>query len=229
MNFKIWNKEIFFDENTLEIIVDNKRIKPDIRTYGQMRDLYIEKEKISDDTPLYLMYRDFYVNEDDKKLFKENNFRYDVTIILPKIIWKEYNKTFWHYHPQNSNWKFYEEVYQVLKGKAVYLQQNQQESFFTNAEEGDIVLMKEWFWHTTINPNEKEILVMANIVSSKFSSIYDDYKGKKWARYYLTTSWWIKNPNYQDNVDLQEKNLKLEIENLYNDFLKNPKKFSFLN
>ena len=229
MYFNIWNTKIKFNESDYTIELNWKKIKPDIRTYAQMKDLYLEKEKLSDDAPLYLMYRWVYLNEQDKKLFEDYDLRYDITIILPKIIWKEYNKTFWHYHPKTPKWFFYEELYQVLHWEAIYLQQNNKKTFYTKAKSKDAVLMKASFWHVTINPSKDDILVMANIVSSKFSSIYDDYKAKKWARYYLTTNGWVKNLNYKDDIDLEQLNDKFNLENdLYLDFITNPKKFNFL-
>jgi oxalate decarboxylase/phosphoglucose isomerase-like protein (cupin superfamily) len=73
-------------------------------------------------------------------------------------------------------------------------------------------------------------LVMANIVSDRFKSVYDDFKSRRWGRYYLTTDWWVKNPNYEDNIPLlQIEETKLDFTNLYQSFLNNPDRFCFLN
>lgn len=70
-----------------------------------------------------------YLSKDDKKLFENKHLRYDITIIPPKIVGIEYNKTFWHYHPKKTNGRYYEEIYQVLYGEAIYLQQSKWEAF----------------------------------------------------------------------------------------------------
>ena len=130
-----------------------------------------------ENSPLYLMYRWVYLTKEDKQLFENNNLRYDITIILPKVIWVEYNKTFWHYHPQKEDGTYFEEVYNVLHWTAIYLQQNNKKTFYTKVKSWESALMKSSFWHVTINPSN-DFLVMANIVSNNFSSIYDDYKEK---------------------------------------------------
>ncbi len=230
LNFEIWQYTAVFDENTKELIVNGKVYKPSVRTYSQMKNLYLNKDKnLSENFGLYYMYRWVYGCNEDEKLFEKYNLRYDITIIIPKIIWKEYNKTFWHYHPKNEIWRYYEEIYEVLYGKAIYLQQNNWATIFTEAQEGDVVLMKEGFGHITINPSTDQILVMANIVSNKFKSVYDDFKSRKWGRYYLTIDWWVKNTNYKDNIPLLQTNeTKLNFSNLYQTFLQSPEKFYFL-
>lgn len=228
MKFKINNKEIEFNKNTFEIIVDGKSKKPDIRTYKQMKDLYLENTDLDENAPLYLMYRDFYLSKEDETLFKKYWLRYDVTIMLNINIWKEKNKTFWHYHPKNEFWKYYEEVYQVLHWKAIYLQQNNVDTFFTNAKTNDVVLMETGYGHITINDSD-DILIMANIVSNNFSSEYGEIEKKKWWRYYLVENKWQKNLNYDDKIWIYEKNMKICINDLYWDFLKNPEKFIYLN
>jgi glucose-6-phosphate isomerase len=59
------------------------------------------------------------------------------------------------------------------------LQQSSFATIFTEAKEGDIVLMKEGFGHITINPSTDQLLVMANIVSDRFKSVYDDFKSRR--------------------------------------------------
>jgi len=226
--FEINNTKAIFDEQLYTISLNWETYQPDIRTFEQMKNLYIDELDFDNNDICYLMYRWVYLNNDDKAIFEENNLRYDVTIILPKFFGIEYNKTFWHYHPKRNENSFFEEIYQVLHWKAIYLQQNDNKSFYTKANNQDVVLMENWFWHTTINPSNN-VLIMANIVSNKFSSIYDEYKNKKWARYYFTTSWWIKNKNYNDNVKLEESSKLFKSNDIYGDFVKNPKRFSFLN
>ena len=231
VKFKINNTVAYFDEETYNLKINSKTLTPNIRTYKEMKSLYFEDDSnLKENDALYLMYRGVYLSEQDKNLFEKYNLRYDITVILPKIIWKEYNKTFWHYHPKASNGAFYEELYQVLHWKAIYLQQNNEKIFYTLANKSDVVLMKSWFWHVTINPSKNELLMMANIVSWNFSSIYDEYKEKKWAMYYFTTNnTWVKNKNYSQDINLVEINDFFSVNSdLYWDFLQSPEKFKFL-
>jgi hypothetical protein len=51
-----------------------------------MKLLYNNNNNLNDQEPLYLMYRGIYLNDLDKNIFINNYLRYDVTIILPRII-----------------------------------------------------------------------------------------------------------------------------------------------
>lgn len=229
MKFYIWKKEIEFDEIEGNILLDNKKILPSIRTYGDMKNMYSKENiNISDKEWLYLMFRWVYLDENSKSLFKKNDLRYDITIILPKIIWNEFNKTYWHYHPLNKSWKRFEEIYEVLSWSALFLQQNNSNVKYTSATSWDKVIMEEWFGHVTINPSDKEILVMANIVDDTFESEYWEYKELKWANYYYTTDGFIKNPNYKKEGTITESKALFEWEDMYLQFIDNPDKFNFL-
>lgn len=228
MIFKIWNTDVEFIESTKQLKVWDKLISPSIRTYSDMENMYIQKENLNKEEGLYFMYRWVYLNEDDRKLFEDNKSRYDITILIPELVWDEYNKTFGHYHPANEKWNRYQEIYQVLSWHAIYLQQNNNEANFTNAFSWDKVVMKEWFWHVTINPSDEDILVMSNIVDETFDSEYGEFKENKGATHYYTTSWFIKNTNYKNNLEIIEKQELFDGWDMYEQFLDNPEKFNFL-
>jgi len=228
MKFYIWEKEIEFDENTHQLKFDNKVIDPAIRTYWDMKELYSTGEDIEEGKWLYFMFRWVYTSKYAEDKFKENKLRYDVTVIIPDIIWDELNKTYGHYHPVKSDWKRFEEIYEVLWWSAIYLQQNKDEVIFTDAFVWDKVVMKEWFGHITINPSDEEILVMANIVDDTFDSEYNEYKELKWWNYYYKTSWFEKNPNYNNDLKIKESEDFFEWWDMYDQFLDDPEKFNFL-
>jgi len=229
MKFNIWKRELEFNQETKIITYKDKVFKPSIRTFGDMKELY-NKWTIKDDYGLYYMYRDIYFDDDNKQLLRKNNIRYDITIILPKIISGEYNKTYWHYHPLNKKLRNYQELYQVLSWKAIYLQQNKNKAFFIEANTWNSVNMEEWFWHITINPNKYDVLIMANLVDDSFSSNYNEYKKNKWWMYYLYTNWWETNEYYIEVPNLEEDNKLFPSDSgsIYDDFLKNPEKFNYL-
>ncbi len=231
MKFKIWNRELEFDINIQEIIFNKKVFKPSVRTFWDMQNLYMWDfdKNISKDKPLYFMYRDVFFGEADKILLDDNNIRFDITIILPFEFWWELSKTYGHYHPKNPNWKYYQELYQVLSWEAVYLQQNNEKVFFTKAKSREAVNMDESFGHITINPSKNNLLVMANLVDKNFSSIYNDYETKKGWNYYLYEDSWRKNENYDSNIKLEESDKKFQVDiSIYDDFLNNPEKFNYL-
>jgi len=60
------------------------------------------------------MFRDIYFSAEDRNIFKENLLRYDITILVPKIIGKEQNKTYGHFHPVSKDGNTFQEVYEVL-------------------------------------------------------------------------------------------------------------------
>jgi len=224
MFFKIWGQLVEFDEISQTLQIPGKVWEPKIRTYGEIKDLYINKNFFQDNEPLYLMFRDVYLSEEDEKIFKKHNLRYDVTVILPKKIDSEYNKTYGHYHPDN-----YKEIYQVLEWEAIFLQQNQQEVFYTHSQRHNSVIMEKWYGHISINPTDNKVLVLANIVSNKFSPEYDEYKYKQWWAYYYTDNGFVKNPSYEDLLLKSKIEVHLDFQDIYTDFLQNPEKFSFLN
>lgn len=228
MKFKIWENELEFNINTKEIKYWDKVFKPSVRTFWDMKSLYKDWIDIDNDKWLYFMYRWVYMNSDDKKIFEENNCRYDITILLPEIIWDEFNKTYWHYHPLKNDWRKYEEIYQVLSWNAIYLQQNDNEVKFTNAFTWDKIVMNESFGHITINSSDENILIMSNIVDSTFESEYWEYKELKWWNYYYKLWWFEKNPNYKNNISISESEELFEWWDMYEDFLINPEIFNFL-
>jgi len=231
IQFKVWNRDLEFNLDSKEITYKDKIFTPSIRTLWDMKDLYhSDFEKLKDEKWLYFMYRDVYFEELDKVLLDDNKIRYDITILLSHDFWGEYNKTYWHYHPKNSEWKHFQELYQILYGTAIYLQQNEQKTIFTKANTHDAVNMDESFGHVTINPSDKDILIMANLVDADFDSVYDDYKEKKWARYmYFKNDIWQKNDLYKDDIILEESSSKFDSsDSIYDDFLQNQEKFNYL-
>ena len=142
---------------------------------------------------------------------KENNIRYDITIIPPSNLGIEYIKTAGHYHPiiDKTNYT-YPEVYEVLSGTAHYLLQKLENSSITDvilveAREGDKVIVPPNYGHVTVNPSNKE-LKMANWVSNQFESIYDPYRDCEGAAYFeFNNGKFMKNKNYKDLPELRRR------------------------
>lgn len=148
--------------------------------------------------PVYSMYRDLAVSAADREWMSALEIRFDITCIPPGTLCSEYVKTKGHYHPVNPAGLGYPEIYEVFEGNAHYLLQacDLSDVVLVEAGEGDLVIVPPGFGHVTINPGPRE-LVMANIVSSAFSSEYRFYEDHRGAAYYeLSTGSLERNPRY---------------------------------
>ncbi|MEA3378116.1 MAG: glucose-6-phosphate isomerase family protein [Nanoarchaeota archaeon] len=210
--------------------------KPKIRKLKDIKNILYKP--ITDKANLYYMYRNI---TNQKRLFKKHNLRYDITIMPPRIIGKEYVKTKGHFHPKipNSNLT-YPEIYEILNGKACLLLQKKENEKITEVKvikvkKGDRIIIPPNFGHITINASNKT-LIMANIVSSKFKSEYKDIMKKKGGAYFGLASKkgikFVKNKNYKNLPKLKKQKIesynKINIP-LHECFVKSPKKFAFLN
>ncbi len=177
-----------------------KTMKPDVRYLNDMKKVLYDREwtKTAPNIKLYYMYRG---------VKEKNSLRYDITIIPPLLLGKEFVKTKGHYHNKN-----YGELYIVLKGEAIYLLQKDKKGkiedvYYVRAKKGDHVLIPPRYGHITINPCLKE-LKMANWISKKCKSDYKRIERKKGGCYYYTKSGWVKNKNYKKVPRLRFKKPK---------------------
>ncbi len=161
------------------------------------------------DFEVYYMYRG---------VKKKNGLRYDITVIPPRMLGKEFVKTKGHEHSGN-----YSEIYVVLKGETIYLIQKRkgnkiEDVYAVKAKKGSAIPVPRGYGHVTINSSKKE-LREANWSNEKCKNIYDLFEKKGGACYYYTKGGWIKNENYDIVPKLRfEKPLKRLPKNL--DFLK---------
>ncbi|MEM4414320.1 MAG: glucose-6-phosphate isomerase family protein [Candidatus Caldarchaeum sp.] len=186
------------------LCVGDHAIHPQARTLREMQSVVFDKDwlRTADlDQPLYLMYRDC-VLPHDKKIAQELSVRYDITVLLPVRLGREYNKTKGHYHSEYKPGLCYPELYQVLEGQAHVLLQKRFSDTISDvtlvvAQEGQIVLVPPNYGHITINPSEK-ILKMANWVSTKVQSFYEPFEQKGGGAYFeLCDGQLVPNANYR--------------------------------
>ncbi len=189
-----------WDEQNRKLVFDRgmDQIDPSLRTMKEMSDVLFERENAFGqgedfETPLYYMYRDLHL-EEHRLLFREEGIRYDVTVLIPGALGKEYVKTAGHYHPIKPGTNCtYPEIYEVLHGRAHYLMQKPRdfedpaagidEVIVVAAEPGDKVLIPPGFGHITINPGFN-FLVMSNLVADDFNSIYEPLRNMGGAGYF---------------------------------------------
>ena len=172
--------------------------------------LYDQKwAKTASNFELYFMYRG---------IKRKQELRYDITIIPPKMLGREFVKT-----KGNCNSKKFQELYTVLKGRAIFLLQKIKKQvvldiFAIKAGKGDWVIIPPEYYVVTINSLKQELKI-GNWVSEKNNNIYKELEKMKGAGYFYTTSGWVKNKTYKKIQKLRfEKPLKKMPKNL--DFLK---------
>lgn len=232
-----------------------ENLKPQIRYLNELKEVLFD-QKWADQSPdleLYYMYRDLAENKADKEKIAIQGLRYDITILNPIMLGKEYNKTAGHDHPLVPNTEItYPEIYEVLEGKAIFLLQNSEKKrikdiYAIKAKKRDKVLIPPNYEHLIINPDSRE-LKTANWVCREFSSnIYKPFRNQQGFSYYGLKDnggiKWLKNKYYNPIPELKfsEPNQMLEQfqidknETLYNlvgsldklDFLKNPQNYQW--
>ncbi len=181
-------------------------VKPDIRTVIEAQP-YLYEKSLTEPKELYLMYRGVSLPA-HIKIWKENNLRYDLTLLNSAPLGREFNKTVGHYHPLVPGTEVtYPEIYEVLYGEAYYFLQKVsfldgkqflERALVVIAEPGEKVIIPPGWGHITINPNDEEPLLMANITADGFKSIYEPMKEANGGAFFLLTDgYWEENGRYE--------------------------------
>jgi len=230
---------IELSDDLQELRVDGRVFKPSTRLVGDLKPVLASSvDESLQSEPAYFMFRSV-SRAVDEQLFKCLCLRYDITVIPPRVLGEEFVKTFGHYHPTPYGDLSYPEVYEVLVGEAHYILQREERGAIKDivvvrAREGDKVLIPPNYGHVTVNPSSK-ILVMANLVSSTFKSIYEPYKAKRGAALYeLADGRLLANEEYGETPRYREEKPLRNLPgaaggDLYTSFLKNPLAYRFLN
>jgi glucose-6-phosphate isomerase len=163
--------------------------KPDVRFLYQLKSVLYDRQwlKSARNFPVYYMYRG---------VKSRNGLRYDITRIPAKMLGREFVKTKGHEHSNR-----YGEIYQVLKGRAIYLLQKRKgnkikDVYAVKAKAKEFVVIPPLYGHVTINPGPRE-LKEGNWVDKRCKNIYNFFEKKQGACYYFTKTGWIKNGKYE--------------------------------
>jgi glucose-6-phosphate isomerase len=201
MNIKLDPKEckLIFDK-------DPSKREPAVRTIAQMKEVLIDPG-VSSPEELYFMYRDVYCKNDEANI-RNNKMRFDVTVIKPGLLGKEFMKTAGHYHPGS-----FPELYEVVYGEALCLQQRMdkddlkkiKEVIAVKAKQGQKIICLPNFGHILINISDKP-LITSNWVSAEFNSEYDLYKQARGAAYYALSD--------KGNIKWERNNFFGEVPNI---------------
>lgn len=246
LNLSISNDIPFLCDNEGSLVFNDSIVSVDCnsRKASDMKGLWYD-DSFATAKDIYFMYRNVCTNQDEE-IFGSNFIRYDITVIMPGKIGNEYIKTAGHYHPLKAHSSHaYPEVYEVIHGKGHYLLQNKEEDgsvkdvCLIEASEGEKIIIPPGYGHVTINPST-EPLVMANLVSSLFSSNYDEYRRLHGAAFYEVSkgegrSEFLPNTNYSNESVLRQvqpvynEDLGVFInQTLYNSFITQPERFRWL-
>jgi len=180
---------------------------PQVRTIDEIQSVLADPGCTSNQ-PIYFMYRDLAKSEDDRRLMRNQRIRYDITVIPPMTLCGEYVKTKGHYHTKNPAGLDYPEIYEVIEGTGHYLLQTKDadDVILIQASAGDKVVIPPGYGHVTINPSS-DALIMSNLVSTEFSSVYLRYEELRGAAYYeMEGGAFVKNANYPHAPPLRYKN-----------------------
>jgi len=233
--------KLMYDDSVSMLFKDGEKLPSAIRRLEELEDVLLDRNFFAQADKgiiLYYMFRDVH-READETLFRRNRIRYDVTIIPPRTLGQEFTKTAGHYHPEANKGLSYTELYEVLHGEAHYLLQKAENErivdvLLVEARKGDKVVIPPNYGHVTINPSEKT-LIMTNLVSSDFESLYEPYRKHKGAAYFeLKDDTFKKNESYQALPPLRriraEKRKQFPADrDIYALFVENPDLFKFLN
>lgn len=173
--------------------------KPKARYFSEMKKTVLDKKwaKNISDFPVYYMYRG---------IKEKNGLRYDITLIPPKMLGKEFTKTKGHEHLGK-----YKEIYLVLKGEAIYLLQKRKKNgsvkdvYALRAKKGEAAIIPSFYGHVTINPSPEKELKMANWISKNCQSDYGFFEKMEGACYFYTKNGWLKNKKYKKVPKLKFK------------------------
>ncbi len=211
-----------------ELLVQGERIIPAVRRFSDLLTVLENPEALERDGDAYFMFRDL-------PPLRGSWARFDVTIIPPWMVGREYAKTKGHYHePPSAGKPSYPEVYQVHSGNAVYLLQRAGTSsseildfIVVRASPGDVVVIPPNYGHVTVNPSD-ETLIMSNIIYRKVKSDYEPYERLRGAAYYYTTDGFIKNERYSSVPEIREERPPWRSISIVTDFLGDESAFLWL-
>lgn len=222
---------------TLLLSINGFELSPTFRTLEELIPVVYDIDSVKElpkNTILYSMYRGFSL-EEHTHIFKNKKVRFDITVLSGVKLGKELNKTLGHYHPIAEDALSYPEIYQVLFGEATYLLQrdvggNVTDFAVAKVKAGEAILIPPNYGHVTVNSGGG-ILVMVNLVSDSFQSLYDDYIRKRGAAYYLLTDGsMVPNTLYKNIPPPRYITKKFPVsKDLYSDFTSCPACFEFLN
>ena len=223
------------DEEEKLIVGESARSEAvDVRTDVQMRDVLMKPEGTIPNW-FYHMYRDVARKVDYEKIIADD-LKFCITVWPAFKVAGEYNKTYGHFHSVIPGTDLeYPEVYEVISGKARFIQQANDGSSFivVDAEEGDKVVVPPSCGHVTVNTGNTTLITL-DCSSRTSKSDYGPLREKQGAMYYDTEKGFLKNDKYENIPELEKdtpklaKKLGLGSRCIYQEYLQNHSVMDFL-
>ncbi len=221
-------------------------VKPSVRKFVDLVPVLMDPNSKSDKDEMYYMYRDIHLPEHED-IIRRNHIRYDITVIPPTMIGREFNKTVGHYHPPIGNTEIaYPEAYEVIHGEALFLIQklNKEDGvsmvIAIHGKTGDKVIYPPNYGHVMINIGN-DVLVTSNWVSDQFESVYQPIVDKKGMAYFAVKGEgklfdFVSNPSYVNTPEIRVLEAAsnpgakmIPLGPMYLTGVNQPAKFDFLN
>jgi len=192
--------DVRFDTKSNRLVFgpDVLQIEPTVRYLRDMRDVLLDSDARKP-LEVYYAYRGV-CRKQDKELLEKSGLRYDLVVVPPGRIGREYAKTAGHGHEiVAGSCRTYPEIYFVLAGTAHYLLQRirwsnewsnekakpeVEDAYCVIAGPGDVVFIPPDYEHVTINTGG-ETLIVGNWVGTNFKSVYERLERNRGACYYL--------------------------------------------
>jgi glucose-6-phosphate isomerase len=198
-----------------DVVVDEFKI----RSLDALTDVALEPEACRGrEDAAYYMYNGVF-HRDDEPVLRDVPMRYELTLMPPRLMGREFVKTFGHLHsPEPKSGIDYAEVCEVLVGTAHFVFQtldlagpDASVAFYVEAKAGQKVLLPPGFDHCTINPGP-EPLLFSDVIALGVSGIYDRFRATRGAVYLEVADdgepQFIANPIYRDVPPLKRIELK---------------------
>jgi len=149
------------------------------RLVREMKKVLLDNPSIPDDTCLYSMY-DGVCREKDRDFITSKRLRYDLTLICPGKLGREFVKTAGHYHSISEDGVLsYPELYEVLYGEVHFILQKLGSTeggiadiLLIRAGRSERVMVPPNYGHVAINPLS-EPLVLANWIGDDCKPDYE--------------------------------------------------------
>ncbi len=200
-------------------------LEPNIRTFEELIPVLRNPERVDRLSAAYYMYRDL-------PHLRGSWARFDLTLIPHWVVGDEHSKTHGHYHLPGAAGIPFPEVYQVFKGEGLFLLQKCEgpmvEDFvYLRGRPGDVIIIPPWYGHVTVNPGP-EPLLMGNLIYRLVKSDYEPFRKYRGAAFYYTLNGFVRNENYEGNVEPREVEPFHEEKPIVDLFLENPSSYEWL-
>ncbi|HZS92366.1 MAG TPA: glucose-6-phosphate isomerase family protein [Chloroflexota bacterium] len=175
------------------------------RRAAEMRDVLPPEvsAEIDPDEPLYSMINGVY-HTGDLAMASRSPLRYELTVLPPRRLGREYVKTLGHIHsPAPSGALTYAEVYEVLLGRAHFLffrmhpdGEEVEEMVVVEAGPGDRVVVPPGYHHLSVNPGD-EAMIFSDLIDRSAATDYSLLRARGGAPYVCVAT--ATGPRYEPN------------------------------